>query len=60
MTCSPTVLLSKTYHGFEDAVDLDRDVSEIFMGRDDIPGEFQGTITVTITYTPPDVEADPT
>jgi hypothetical protein len=53
MTCS-TVLLSKTYHGFEDAADLDRDVSEIFMGRDDIPGEFQGTITVTITYTPPE------
>lgn len=53
---TPVILLKKTYHGFEDAVDLDRDVSEIFMGRNDIPGEFQGTLTVTITYTPPEDE----
>lgn len=51
----PKILLSKVYHGFEDASDIERDVSEMFVGKG-ILGEFQGSITVTVTY----VEADPT
>lgn len=50
-------VFDKEYHGFEDAVDVFRDVSEAFDGRFNpsmkgIPGEFQGTMRVTITYEP--------
>jgi hypothetical protein len=44
------VLLEKTYHGFEDAGDIERDVSEMWWKHDEIPAEFQGTVKVTITY----------
>lgn len=49
-----TTLLDKEYHGFEDAVDIERDISEMFHSpaADNIPGEYQGTIRVVVTYTP--------
>jgi len=51
------VLFEKKYEGFESLADIDRDVSEAFDGDFNPPaevllGEFQGTVTVTITYTP--------
>lgn len=45
------VILRREYGGFESIADLDRDVYEAIEGAD-IPGEFQGTMTVTITYEP--------
>ena len=45
-------LVQKTYHGSEDAVDLDRDASEAFDYSDFIPKEFTGKVTLTITYEP--------
>lgn len=61
-------IFEKTYEGCEDAIDVFRDVGECFDGRfnpvmKQIPGEFQGTMRVTITYEPseddPPVKADP-
>lgn len=50
---SPSVtLLDKTYDGFEAAVDIDRDVSEMFE-QAPIPSEWQGTIRVVATYEEP-------
>jgi hypothetical protein len=51
------VIYSREYHGFESLSDIGRDVEEAFDANfnplmDDIPGEFQGTMTVTITFTP--------
>jgi len=43
------ILLDKTYHGFEDIYDLDRDIHEMFIDQN-IPSEFQGTIKVLVTY----------
>lgn len=48
-------IFEKTYHGFEDCVDVYRDVSEAFDGDFNdiwkkIPGEFQGKVKVTIEY----------
>lgn len=53
------VILDNEYHGFEAAVDIERDISEMFQYPNDpavhdIPGEYQGTIRVTVTYTPPE------
>ena len=47
---SKQVIFHKEYHGFEDVGDIERDVSEMWDGVN-IPGEFQGTITVTVEYT---------
>lgn len=49
------VLLEKTYHGFEDVYDLGRDMAELWEESMNpmaarLPGEFQGTIRVTVTY----------
>lgn len=57
-------ILDKQYHGFEDAVDIDRDVSEMFdswvnPNAAKIPGEFQGTIRVLITYEPSPEDEEP-
>jgi hypothetical protein len=57
MTAPTKVIFQKDYHGFEDAVDIERDVSECFDARfnpamEGIPGEFQGTIRVTVEYIP--------
>lgn len=51
------ILLKKTYHGFEDVVDLGRDVEEAFLFPHDpefrkIIGEFQGTVEVEIKFYP--------
>jgi len=53
----PKVIFTKDYEGVESLYDLGRDVSEAV--DDDynpkakiLMGEFQGTVTVTITYTP--------
>jgi len=45
------IVASKTYHGFEDAADLERDISEVWeeMG---MPGEFQGDLEVRLIYRP--------
>ena len=41
----------KVYDGFEDAADLDRDVSECWDDLDvSLPAEWQGKLTVTIEY----------
>ncbi len=41
----------KTYHGFEDIYDLERDISEMwFYELKDVPGEFTGKLKVTIEY----------
>lgn len=52
------VIFSKEYHGFEDCVDIFRDVSEMFdrsLNPDvaDLPGEFHGTVTIKVTYHEP-------
>jgi len=49
------VIFEKEYHGFEDIYDMSRDVMEAFDADfndevKDLPGEFQGTVKVTITY----------
>jgi len=48
---SGIIKATKTYHGFEAAVDLERDISEVWeeMG---VPGEFQGTLEVSLVYHP--------
>jgi glutamate-1-semialdehyde aminotransferase len=48
------IIFNKHYHGFEDVYDLERDISEMWSepSAKGIPGEFQGTVTVTVTYTP--------
>lgn len=51
------VIFQKKYVGFESLYDIERDISEAFdtdfnPAAKDIPGEFQGTIQVTMTYTP--------
>jgi hypothetical protein len=43
------VIFKKTYHGFEDAADLDRDVSEC-LGPSGLPGDFPGRLKVVIIY----------
>lgn len=44
-------VFEKEYYGFESLYDMERDVSEAIEYSDvKIPGEFQGTIKVTITY----------
>lgn len=53
----PRVIFQKKYGGFESLYDIERDISEAFNpdfnpAAKDIPGEFQGTVQVTITYTP--------
>jgi len=41
------IILNKCYEGFESALDLERDVHEMWA---QLPGEFQGTVKVTIEY----------
>jgi hypothetical protein len=53
----PKVIFKKEYVGFEAIADIDRDVCEAFDTdfnplAEQIPDEHQGTVTVTITYTP--------
>jgi hypothetical protein len=48
-------IFEKNYEGFESLSDIERDISECFDERFNeqmkfIPAEFQGTLTVTITY----------
>lgn len=55
------VVWTKDYHGFESMSDLDCDVYEALDERfnpkaKDIPGEFQGTIKVTMEYIPAEEE----
>jgi len=53
------ILLQKEYHGFES-------IDELINGEDfcyaleksDIPGEFQGTLKVTVEYVPAEGEED--
>lgn len=49
------VVFEKTYHGYEDAADLERDISEMWYDKEafkDIPGDFQGKLKVVVTYVP--------
>ena len=55
---TPIVIFEQEYEGFEAAADIGRDVYEAFDSNfnppaEALPPEFQGTITVTIHYTPP-------
>lgn len=48
-------IFEKKYCGFESLYDLERDVQECFdpafnKEAADIPGEFSGTVTITINY----------
>jgi hypothetical protein len=65
---APKVLFQKSYDGFEVSSDVWRDFDEAFDRRfnppiEQLPGEFQGKLTVTITYEPseddPPLKADP-
>jgi hypothetical protein len=56
---SMIMLFTKTYHGFEHFYDYFRDVHEAVdpafnPAMKGIPGEFQGKVTVTVTYEPED------
>jgi hypothetical protein len=58
---SDRVIWQHNYHGFESISDLDRDISECLDDRFNekakgIPGEFQGTIRVTVEYFPDGIE----
>ena len=46
------VLLNEKYYGFEDCIDIDRDISEMFTFEvsEEIGPEFLGTVTVLVTY----------
>lgn len=48
-------IFQRDYDGFESFPDMVRDVSELFyiQGFAQIPGEYQGTMKLTITYEPP-------
>jgi len=51
------IKFEKTYHGFEAVSDLGRDIDEMWQYElKDIPGEFQGTIKVTVEYIPSEDE----
>jgi hypothetical protein len=57
MIDSSIILFNKSYSGFEDLYDIQRDVSEAFQIQYNhklrrIPSEFSGDIMVTITYVP--------
>ncbi len=47
---SSVVVLQKTYHGFEHAVDIERDISEMWPDDSEIPSEFQGEVQVLVIY----------
>lgn len=51
MSKKDNIVFHKVYDGFEDAVDLERDVSEMW-DDSDLPGEWQGKLVVYITYEP--------
>lgn len=51
----PTIIFTKEYHGFEDCVDIARDVYEMFDSRYNpeaaiLSPEFMGTIKIVVTY----------
>jgi len=51
------VVFYKTYFGFEDAYDLDRDIAEMWEYAESesvkkIPGEYKGKLEVSIKYYP--------
>lgn len=53
------IIYKEHYHGWESLQDFDRDMHEMFDPRFNpdikgIPEDFQGTITITVTYS--DVE----
>lgn len=53
----PIEIFNKTYEGFEDIFDLDRDISEMWNPEmnplvKDIPAEFQGSVKVRVQYVP--------
>ncbi len=58
----PKKIWEKKYHGFEDLADLERDVSEALdpafgeIKEEVLDPEFQGTLTVTMTYEKPKPE----
>ena len=53
---SSIIIFEKTYHGFEDSVDLDRDISELFWEENRVPAEFQGNLKVLVWYEPAEEE----
>lgn len=60
---SNRVIWQKSYNGFEDAVDLGRDIYECLDGdfndkAKNISGEFQGVLKVTVEYFPADDEVE--
>ena len=48
---SRKILFEKTYGGFEDVVDMERDIYEMWYDADIVP-EFQGKVKVCIWYEP--------
>ena len=46
------VIWEKDYHGFEASYDISRDMDELW-DEIDLPGEFQGKLTITISYKEP-------
>lgn len=52
---SGEVFWKKQYHGFEDAYDIGRDVSEMWDEQEmkRLSPEFEGILTITITYQEP-------
>jgi len=50
-------IFEKTYHGFEEIYDLERDISELFCYGDRVqtPAEFMGKIHVMIGYESDDI-----
>jgi len=52
------MIFSKEYHGFEDSVDIYRDVEEMLdprfnSGAEGLNPEFRGTIKIEVTYHEP-------
>ena len=45
-------VFNKSYHGFESLVDLEQDIVEAFQESDFLPEEFDGVLTVDLSYTP--------
>lgn len=44
------------YDGFESASDIERDMSEIWDEFDHLPGEWEGTLRITVEYIPEEGE----
>lgn len=44
------LIFHKQYQGFESTIDIGRDMQEMLEDAD-VPAEFTGTMTITVTYT---------